>query len=924
MTRPGPLSGDPLHSAPTGDGVRAGAESFVGRTRELAEVSCLLDTSRLVTLTGATGIGKSRLALELGTRCGRRFRDGAWFVDITQLTGAWLVAPAVAAALGVAEPCGGTVTEALVTRFADRQLLLVLDGYEHVARACAELTEQLLGGCPGVSVLATSREPLGVAREVAWRVPALGLPDPGHAATPHDTVRSEAVRLFVARGRAVQPDLALTAAMAGAITGICRRLDGNPLAIELAAAHLGTSSPAEIVTLSADELSVSNRRGGGVAGCDRSVTAAFAWSYRLLPEPQRGLLRRLSLFPAGCTVDAAQQVCSGGDVTAADVSDLLAELAAASLAVVEPGGDRTRYRLLDAIRTRARRELDEVGETNCYQARHAAWCLALSESAAPELAGPQHRAWRERLGAEHANLRAAVEWALAEGQGELAVRLVVSLTQFWRAGGHVTEGCALLERALTVGHDAPAGLRAEALWGLGFLASLVGGHDRALPAAEEALATARELDDTRGVARALFVLGFLGIITGRAPTAVPPLQEAVGRARQVGDSWCASRSLAALGRAHLLRGEAAEASRRLAEGLELARDVGDEQGTANGLIGSGWVALSEERYADAEASLSEALDLATALADRFAIGVSISLLRSLARRRGTSEAQALLRHSMSLERTAGSPIPVITSQRSLGRAAHAEADPAAAWALLDEAVSPSDQGAAPAAGSDRVAGRVNFEAALEVARDHDDHHAAAYAAFQLGTIARLDGDRAAAASLHHEALQLRNRCGDLPGMADSLEALAGLAADRGDGTAAARLFGAAASIRTANGYPRPREHRPGYDADLATAREQLAQQAFDSAWSEGAEMTPQEAVDAAVRSRRSRTPSMTGWESLTPAQEQTALLAGQGLTNQEIGERLFVSPRTVQTHLSQVYAKLGLSSRQELAWELARRELRDG
>lgn len=915
---------------------RRNSRSFVGRAHELAEVSRLLDTSRLVTVTGVAGVGKSRLALELGGQCRRRYRDGAWIVDIASLTYPSLVSPAIAAALGLAERSGPTVTEALTARLADRQLLLVLDGCERLAKECAEVAEWLLGSCPGLSVLATSQEPLGVAREVAWRIPTLELPGHGDTTTPQDLVRSEAVRLFIARGRAIQPNFTLTDQTAGAVAQICRRLNGIPLAIELAAAHIRTSPPAEIATqLDGQPCLLS---GGPRIPCrQRTMTTALEWSYRLLSPSQQALLRRLSLFPTGCAPDSAQQACSGGDVAAADVPGLLAGLAARSLAVADRGREETRYRLPDVVRAYARHKLDQAGETRTYQARHAAWCLALSESVEPELTGERHRASKERLDAEHANLRSAIEWALAAREGELALRTAAALTQYWRASGHFSEGCELLERALAVGGDAPAALRVKALWGLGFIGSLVGSDDRALPAAAKSLAVARELDDPKSIGRALYVVGFIHTFAGDLRSAISLLREAAGIARREGDDWCVARALAARGWAHLLQGESAQGSSRLEECVEVARGAGDEQGTTNGLIGLGWAALADQRYEPAEASLTEALDLATALADRFAVGVAIGLLGELARRRGSHEqARALVHDSLSLGRTVGSPMPVIISLKSLSDVANAEGDPAAASALLDETASVSDQlpvGAADrlgrlaevaAAGGDRVATMAHYEAALQIARDHDDLHAAAYAADQLGTLARLNGDRAAAAAMHHEALRLRGECGDMPGTAESLEALAGIANDRGDSTTAVRLLGAASSIRDGNGHPRRPVDGRGYDADLAAARAQLSQDAFDAAWSKGAALPPQEAVAYAVRSRGPHRRCATGWASLTPTEERTARLAGQGLTNQDIGERLFISPRTVQTHLSRVYAKLELSSRQELAWELARRELRDG
>lgn len=704
---------------------------FVGRARELTEVSRLLDTSRLVTLTGAAGVGKSRLALALGEQCRSRFRDGTWLVELNPLSGGAQLPAAVAETLGLAEHTDRTVTDALTAQLADRRLLLVLDGCEHLGRASAELVERLVEGCPDVSVLATSREPLGVDREVTWRVPPLQLPDPDGAATPQETVQAEAVRLFVAQRRAVQPNFHLTAEETVTVAETCRWLDGIPLAIELAAAH--TPSAPRIGAVR-NGLLHCDGRGFGERRSQRTImAAALDSSYRLLSEPQRTLLRRLSLFPAGCTVDAAQQVCSGGDVVAAEVPGLLAGLAAGSLAVAERSRHETRYRLLGAIRAYARHKLDQAGESRFYQARHASWCLALAESAGTELTSARDRVSMQRIETEHANLRAAIEWALVVGEGEPALRISAALTQFWRASGHFTEGVTLLERALAACGDAPAALRTRALWGVGFLGALLGGYERALAAAEKSLAAARELGDTKGIGRAFYLVGFIRAFAGEPQTALTLLQQAVGLARQEGDSWCLARALAARGWAHLLRGDAAQAHHWLQECVALARDTGDDQAATNGLIGLGSVALAQGRHGAAGASLSEALDLATALADRFATGVTTSLLNKLARRREDAN---------------------------------------------------------------------------------------------------------------------------------------------GDGRTAAA------------GTPL---HRP---------------------------------VSSSDRSRPRRN-CVTGWASLTPSQEQTALLAGQGLTNQAIGQRLFISPRTVQTHLSHVYAKLDLSSRQELAWELARRDHED-
>ena len=415
--------------------------SFIGREREMAEVRRLLSTTRLLTLTGSGGCGKTRLALQVAADLVEAFAEGVWFVDLAPLSDPALVPQTVAATLRVREEPGRPILITLSEYLQPRHLLLVLDNCEHLVGACAELAQALLRACPHLQILATSREPLRIGGETTWRVPSLSLPDLLRLPLVESLAEYEAVRLFTDRAEVVLPGFLVTDQNALAVAQVCHRLDGIPLAIELAATRVKVLPVHQIAARLDDRFRLLT--GGSRTALPRQQTlrAVMDWSYILLSEKERTLLRRLSVFAGGWTLDAAEAVCSGNRIETVEVLDLLAQLVDRSLVAVDREDAEARYRLLDTVRQYAREKLQDSGEETEVHGRHREWFLDLAERTEPELLGPEQGVWLARLEAEHDNLRAALTWSQQEEEGgEAGLRLAGALGRFWWMRGHLTEG----------------------------------------------------------------------------------------------------------------------------------------------------------------------------------------------------------------------------------------------------------------------------------------------------------------------------------------------------------------------------------------------------------------------------------------------------------------------------------------------------
>ncbi len=579
--------------------------SFVGREREMDEVKGLLRSSRMVTLTATGGAGKTRLSLQVAADLIDEFADGVWFVELAPLGDAGLVAQAVATVLGVKEQPGESITDTLIGKIGDKELLLVLDNCEHLVLACAELCEALLSSCPVVRVLASSREALRIVGETACRVPSLPLPDPKEIPRAESLTRYAAVRLFVDRVLPVKPSFQVTDVNAPAVAAICQRLDGIPLALELAAARMRAMSVEELNQRLDKRFSVLT--GGSRTALPRQQTlrALIDWSYDLLDAEERALFRRLSVFVGGWTMRAAEEVCAGKDVAEARVLELLASLVDKSLVVAEEPSGGTRYRMLESVREYARERLNESADGDEAQARHLRFYLALAEEAGPALTGPKQGEWLGQLDLERENLLAAhAACDRAENGGALGLRLVHALKRYW-----VSRGLMMLGQRVTV----------EAL--------------------TRTDAQARDL----ARCRTLFAAGQFGSFMGRYADARPRLEESLAIAQEIGDNGLSASITNTLALATLGQGDHAAARSYFDQGIVLSRNSGNKRELAVALNGLAQLDRMEGALDAADALYRQALALMHELGDRETAAVMLLNLAIVAiGRRSAAGAREIL------------------------------------------------------------------------------------------------------------------------------------------------------------------------------------------------------------------------------------------------------------------------------------------
>jgi non-specific serine/threonine protein kinase len=839
---PGPADATPaaparMLPAPSSN-LPAQLTSFVGRETELATVRRIQAGTRLLTLTGAGGCGKTRLALRVAHELLWAYPHGVWFVDLAPLTDPALAPQALAAALDVPAIGQRPLVETLSELLRPRHLLLVLDNCEHLLPACAELAETLLRACPHLEILATSREPLGVAGEVVYRVPPMAVPEAGfhvpgstlHGAA-HSTAAdqmhrgtwnlergtdSDAVRLFVERARLRCPDLSLTPGDAAAVAEICVRLDGMPLAIELAAARIDVLSPSQIAERLQDRFRLLTGRGRAGVPRHQTLRATMDWSHELLAEPERALLRALSVFAGGFTLEAAEAACGEGNgqratsseqratrggpvpssllaarcplpsslpVAPDDVLDLLTALVDKSLVIAEEQEGAVRYRLLETVRQYAGEKLEEAGEDAAARDRHAAWYLALAEAAAPELYGPRVLEWLARLEREHDNLRAALARSLAEDRPspDASLRLTVALTRYWDLRGHVAEGRRWLTRALAAGEAAPAAARAGALHGAGILAHFHGDFAAAAAHFDASLRLCRGLGDDDGVARAEAHLGTIAFRRGEYAVARAFLEAGLARAVARGNRPVISAAQAILGQIALRQGDYKTADALIEASLAIQRELGDKHGIAGRLDDVATLAgeLGDEARQDA------------------ALAESLSLFRELGHKGGI----ALVLGSYGMR---------FWLRREHERAA----------ALLDES--------------------------LTLYREVGERASIARVLGYQSVVALFARDYPRAEALSRECLALYREVGDVWAVGRYLPVLAGVMFAAGRTERSATLLGAAAPVRERLGASLPPAFRTAHDRTVDALRATLGAPAFAAAWQAGAALSLEEALEYAL------------------------------------------------------------------------------
>lgn len=800
------LTQDASLAAPTAapHNLPAPVTELVGRDGEIAEVRALLGTSRLVTLTGPGGVGKTRLAVEAAR--GTAFRDGVWLVELAGIPAeedtTCSVEHAVLAAAGVQESALGTA-DPLVDAFRDKQVLLVLDNCEHVVASAAAVAARLVRAVPGLRVLATSREPLGIAGETLLPVPPLAVPDVG--ADPAAVRAAAAVQLFTARAAASSPGFAVDAGNAAAVAAICRRLDGIPLALELAAARVRVLGPHALESKLDDRFALLTSGHRDAPERQRTLHAVIDWSWQLLPPAERIVLRRLAILPDGCTLETAEAVCSGDDVRPAEVLDLLARLVDKSLVVaVETGNGGRRYRLLDSVAAHGAQRLREAGEHDVLRQRRNDHCTALAERAAERLRGPEQRRWLELLDAEAATFRAVLD----DSSPEAALRLVTALCWYWFLRGRLSEARQSLAAALA--GSGPARAEAAAWYaGIALLAGEPVDH----------VAAWQDVPDRARRARARWFTTHAQCTVADLTASGPALDELVAEFTALDDRWGLAAALSDRSAHRMARGDLAAATADARRSAELFRATGDRWGLAQALFALGMIATTTGDYDSAERHHTEALRGAEELGLWAEVAYQTSWLGRV----------ALLRHDHPRARE--------LHGRAMRVAAEHGFTPAEVYAETGLALGARREGRFDEA--ERHLRRV-----LAWHRRVEQEPGNALLLAELGFLAEQRGDRDTARRHHLDAYRTARRVADPRAVALALEGLAGAdavaAPDR-----AARLLGAAAAARASVGVPLPPAERGDVDRITAEVRKRLPDDDVRRCFAEGEEHYPA-GVDALV------------------------------------------------------------------------------
>jgi len=730
--------------------------TFIGREREIAEAKRLLAETHLLTITGPGGSGKTRLSLEIGARLLSEYPDGVWLVEFAHLADPARVPQVLATALSVREEADRPLLVTLVDHLRPKRVLLLLDNCEHLIDACAGLADTLLRGCPEVKILPSSREALGLTGEVVFRVPPLSLPDSRLVPALERLAEYEAVRLFVDRAIAVKPDFTLTDDTAAAVVQICRRLDGIPLAIELAAARVRTLSVQQITAHLDERFRLLT--GGSRTALPRHQTlrGLIDWSYGLLSEAERELFRRVSVFVGGWTLEASVAVCAGVDVDRYDIVELLGRLVDKSLCLIDGEGSDPRYRLLETIRQYGFEKLAETSEGQVVRARHRDFYLGFAEDAEPRLQGPEQVAWLQRLEADHDNLRAALRWSLDCDETEAALRLGSALSLFWDTHGYVREGREWLDELLAHARERPTSTvtTRRALGKVLDAASRTRARWSEFPQATEfltqGLAVWRELGDKRGIAEALNNLAVGATQSGDRVRARVLVAESLALFRELSDKRGTAHALNNL--AEIVRGDGDLPGARalFEESVPLFEAIEERRGLSHALDNLGGILTAQGDYGPAEALYSRSRRLAEELGDNHAVATALRSLGGVAHHRGDHErARSFYEDSVARFREMGDGFCLAKS-------------------LIGYALTSHEMG-------DHEQARVLGDQGLALLREAGAKGELAPRLGQLGAAALAHGDVARAARFFEQSLALYSETHDEQGIATSREGLARVA-----------------------------------------------------------------------------------------------------------------------------------------------------
>ena len=650
--------------------------SFVGREKELTDVKKLLQDTHLLTLIGPGGTGKTRLSVQAASEMLDQYPDGIWFVELAPISDALLVPRSTAIAIGLREEPQRQVMDVLCDYVHGKKLLLVLDNCEHLVDACARMADKILHTAPNTRILASSREALGIGGEVTYRVPALGLPDVNHLPPFESLSQYGAVKLFIDRATNAVPTFTVTNENAPALAQICDRLDGIPLAIELAAAKIRVLSVDQIAKRLDDRFRLLTGGSRTALEHHQTLRAAIDWSYNLLPPAEQLLFSRLSVFMGGWTLEAAESVCSDASVKSDDVLDLLEHLINKSIVIMEETQYETRYHMLETMRQYANEKLLEA---EARRQQHAAYFLILAETIEPYLEKPEPASWLDKLESEHNNLRAAFRWAREKKQVEFGLQLASALYLFWLMRGYLSEGLAQMGDFLSPSERTIlATTRAEALDHAGMLARYQGNLKHAHELIAESLSLRRALGERHGVADCLSNLGFVVLHEGNFAQARELYSEALSIHQELENQQGIADSLSHLALMSFYEGDYESAQAMDESSLAIWRGLGDQQGISWALHRLGNVKLHQAKYTLARHLFKESLGISNEISFKWGIAYSVEGLGSVAACTGQAERAILLAGSASTIRQGiGIPLSAVAQ-------ADFERILAPAWKMLGE------------------------------------------------------------------------------------------------------------------------------------------------------------------------------------------------------------------------------------------------
>ncbi len=894
---------------------------FIGREAELAQLHALLDDTRLLTVTGSGGCGKTRLALEAATDRIERHIDGIWYIELAPLGETSSVVAALAAVLQVRESAEETLLEGVVTRLADQRALIVIDNCEHLLEECATLVETLLRGCPPLQIVTTSRQPLNLPGEVTWRVPSLRSPKADEVVTVESLAQFDAVRLFIDRAVRSRPNFAIGNDNAPHVAKICEQLDGIPLAIELAAARVRSVSVSRIAEGLDDRFRM--LRGGSNTLLPRQQTLyeSIEWSHQLLTDDEKVLLRRLARFSGGFDLDAAEAVCSFAPLDEYAVLALLGNLVDRSLVVLDDEGPIDRYRLLETIKQFSNVRLEDSGETNAVLDRHVDHFSAVAHRLAPLLETGEQRSARPVLQREVENLRVALEHAASIDDPELLATLAVDLTLFWFQTAAFGAGDHWLALAAERLANTEAVSLGRLLWSRGYLNFYFGNFELAYELAVAGLSASERAGDPLGTARCFDLQADIGQLS--APmAAADTLERALELSRAAGDNWGAIDILQKVGFSYLYMDRFDDAHRWLDQAVSEGLN-GDNpffvawHYNALGLAArrTGWPEWAE--YTD------QALAAADECGDLLTIGWAVSCRAEEQLRGGDRETavELLMARRQALASRGASTIALGFIEMTLVKAATWIGD----WAAADDLRPLMEEYSATGVG---VGEQWTLEEVViaDLMRERDATASITRLAelsvqiqspLYIGLASFLDaiaslqaGDPARGADTARRALEEWRGHGYHFYEMAALDVLGWAAAAGGDASTAGRLHALTKRARAGRGWAMSLAEQTWHEAAALHASDG-ATFAEGEASAEGLEID--EAIAMMLRSRGVRLRPASGWPSLTPTELEVVKLVGDGLSNPEIAERLFMGRSTVKTHLNHVFTKLDVSTRAELA-----------